>query len=104
MTKCWCRHAALITLLYGAVSTLFIGGTVLLQRKFNPAGMKDRLRQADVLYTVPTMTDALLSLEAFPDTPLKVISSGADWPASSKQALSERYPHLRLYDFTERLS
>ena len=40
--------------------------------------MKDRLRQADVLYTVPTMTDALLSLEAFPDTPLKVISSGAD--------------------------
>ncbi|MFJ9203406.1 acyl-CoA synthetase [Bacillus velezensis] len=85
--------------LYGAVSTLFIGGTVILQRKFNPAGMKDRLRQADVLYTVPTMTDALLSLEAFPDTPLKVISSGADWPASSKQALSERFPHLRLYDF-----
>ncbi|AZV88577.1 acyl-CoA synthetase [Bacillus amyloliquefaciens] len=85
--------------LYGAVSTLFIGGTVILQRKFNPAGIKDWLRQADVLYTVPTMTDALLSAEAFPDKPLKVISSGADWPAWSKQALSDRYPHLLLYDF-----
>ncbi|KXZ20847.1 acyl-CoA synthetase [Bacillus nakamurai] len=85
--------------LYGAVSTLFLGGTVMLQKKFNPAEIKNRLAQADVLYTVPTMTDALMSIEAFPDKALKLISSGADWPAPAKQALTARYPRLLLYDF-----
>ncbi|MDO8224363.1 acyl-CoA synthetase [Bacillus cabrialesii] len=87
--------------LYGAVSTLFLGGTVCLLKKFSPAHTKEwlTLESISVLYTVPTMTDALTRIEAFPDCPLKIISSGADWPAESKRKLADARPHLKLYDF-----
>lgn len=76
--------------LYGAVSTLFLGGTVCLLKKFSPAKAKEWLcrESISVLYTVPTMTDALARIEGFPDSPVKIISSGADWPAESKKKLA----------------
>ncbi|QRZ93977.1 AMP-binding protein [Bacillus subtilis] len=87
--------------LYGAVSTLYLGGTVCLLNKFSPAQTKEWLNReaVSVLYTVPTMTDALTRIEGFPDSPLKIISSGADWPAESKKKLAAIWPQLRLYDF-----
>ncbi|AOL96829.1 MULTISPECIES: acyl-CoA synthetase [Bacillus] len=87
--------------LYGAVSTLFLGGTVCLLKKFSPAKAKEWLcrESISVLYTVPTMTDALTRIEGFPDSPVKIISSGADWPAESKEKLAAAWPHLKLYDF-----
>lgn len=73
--------------LYGAVSTLFLGGTVCLLKKFSPVQTKEWLSResVSVLYTVPTMTDALTRVKAFPNNPVKIISSGADWPAESKK-------------------
>ncbi|MCY7760721.1 acyl-CoA synthetase [Bacillus spizizenii] len=87
--------------LYGAVSTLFLGGTVCLLKKFSPVQTKEWLSResVSVLYTVPTMTDALTRVKAFPNNPVKIISSGADWPAESKKKLAVTWPHLKLYDF-----
>ncbi|QIW79284.1 acyl-CoA synthetase [Bacillus tequilensis] len=87
--------------LYGAVSTLFLGGTVCLLKKFSPAQTKEWLNRESisVLYTVPTMTDALTRIGAFPDCPVKIISSGADWPAEAKKKLADTWPQLKLYDF-----
>ncbi|MHA6488271.1 acyl-CoA synthetase [Bacillus cabrialesii] len=87
--------------LYGAVSTLFLGGTVCLLKKFSPTQAKEWLngKSVSVLYAVPTMTDALSRIEAFPNSPVKIISSGADWPAESKKKLAAKWPHLKLYDF-----
>ncbi|MFP7231750.1 acyl-CoA synthetase [Bacillus subtilis] len=87
--------------LYGAISTLFLGGTVCLLKKFSPSQTKEWLNRepVSVLYTVPTMTDALTRIEGFPSNPVKVISSGADWSAESKKKLAATWPHLKLYDF-----
>lgn len=56
--------------------------------KFSPVQTKEWLSResVSVLYTVPTMTDALTRVKAFPNNPVKIISSGADWPAESKEA------------------
>ncbi|MCY9090715.1 acyl-CoA synthetase [Bacillus mojavensis] len=87
--------------LFGAVSTLYLGGTVCLLKKFIPAQTKEWFTQKSisVLYTVPTMTDALANIHAFPDSSVTIISSGADWPAASKEKLAAKWPHLKLYDF-----
>ncbi len=56
--------------------------------KVLPAQTKEWLSResVSVLYTVPTMTDAIARIEGFPDSPVKIISSGADWPAESKKS------------------
>lgn len=87
--------------LYGAISTLYFGGTVTLLEKFVPEKGKTALERGDItaVYTVPTMTESLLQIDAFGDTPLLVISSGADWGISSKKQLVNNYPHITFYDF-----
>ncbi|MEC0984671.1 acyl-CoA synthetase [Bacillus safensis] len=88
--------------LYGAISTLYFGGTVTLLEKFVPVKAKKALEAGDitVMYTVPTMTETLLQIEAFrEDNPLLVMSSGADWSISSKEQLVTNYPHVTFFDF-----
>lgn len=88
--------------LYGAISTLYFGGTVTLLEKFVPVKAKKALETGDitVMYTVPTMTEKLLQIEAFrEDNPLLVMSSGADWSISSKEQLVTNYPHVTFFDF-----
>lgn len=88
--------------LYGAISTLYFGGTVTLLEKFVPVKAKKALETGDitVMYTVPTMTETLLQIEAFrEDNPLLVMSSGADWSISSKEQLVTNYPHVTFFDF-----
>ncbi|MBD3860488.1 AMP-binding protein [Bacillus sp. 28A-2] len=88
--------------LYGAISTLYFGGTVTLLEKFVPLKAKKALQTGDinVMYTVPTMTESLLQIDAFEgDTPFLVISSGADWGISSKKQLVTGYPHVTFFDF-----
>lgn len=53
--------------LYGAISTLYFGGTVTLLEKFVPGKAKKALETGDitVMYTVPTMTETLLQIDAF---------------------------------------
>lgn len=87
--------------LYGAISTLYFGGTVTLLEKFSPVKGKEVLERGDVtaIYTVPTMTESLLQIEAFGEHPLLVISSGADWGISSKKQLVTKFPQVTFYDF-----
>lgn len=88
--------------LYGAISTLYFGGTVTLLEKFVPVKAKKALETGDitVMYTVPTMTETLQQIDAFGgDNPLLVMSSGADWSISSKQQLVTNYPHVTFFDF-----
>lgn len=88
--------------LYGAISTLYFGGTVTLLEKFVPVKAKKALETGDitVMYTVPTMTETLLQIDAFRgDNPLLVMSSGADWSSSSKEQLVTNYPHVTFFDF-----
>ncbi|MED5222806.1 acyl-CoA synthetase [Bacillus safensis] len=88
--------------LYGAISTLYFGGTVTLLEKFVPVKAKKALETGDitVMYTVPTMTETLLQIDAFrEDNPLLVMSSGADWSISSKEQLVTNYPHVTFFDF-----
>ncbi|MCM3367085.1 acyl-CoA synthetase [Bacillus safensis] len=88
--------------LYGTISTLYFGGTVTLLEKFVPVKAKKALETGDitVMYTVPTMTETLLQIDAFRgDNPLLVMSSGADWSSSSKEQLVTNYPHVTFFDF-----
>lgn len=88
--------------LYGAISTLYFGGTVTLLEKFVPGKAKKALETGDitVMYTVPTMTETLLQIDAFRGNhPLLVMSSGADWSISSKEQLVTNYPHVTFFDF-----
>ncbi|MCM3027527.1 acyl-CoA synthetase [Bacillus safensis] len=88
--------------LYGAISTLYFGGTVTLLEKFVPGKAKKVLETGDitVMYTVPAMTETLLKIDAFGgDNPLLVMSSGADWSISSKEQLVTNYPHVTFFDF-----
>ncbi|MDI6647859.1 acyl-CoA synthetase [Bacillus altitudinis] len=87
--------------LYGAISTLYFGGTVTLLEKFVPEKAKKTLERGDItaIYTVPTMTESLLQMDAFGKNPLLVLSSGADWGSSSKKQLVNRYPRITFFDF-----
>ncbi|MDM5320802.1 acyl-CoA synthetase [Bacillus altitudinis] len=88
--------------LYGAISTLYFGGTVTLLEKFTPVKAKKALQTGDitVMYTVPTMTESMLEIDAFErDNRLLVISSGADWGITSKKQLVTNYPHVTFFDF-----
>ncbi|ANT57404.1 acyl-CoA synthetase [Bacillus pumilus] len=87
--------------LYGAISTLYFGGTVTLLEKFVPEKAKNILERGDItaIYTVPTMTESLLQMDAFGKHPLLVLSSGADWGSSSKKQLVNRYPRITFFDF-----
>lgn len=87
--------------LYGAISTLYFGGTVTLLEKFVPEKAKKTLEKGDItaIYTVPTITESLLQMDAFGKNPLLVLSSGADWGNSSKKQLVNRYPYITFFDF-----
>ncbi|OCA92325.1 AMP-binding protein [Pseudobacillus wudalianchiensis] len=87
--------------LYGAISTLFLGGTVYLLEKFSPS---ETLRivhhyPITVVYLVPTMIEALLRKEEMVEKPLTFISSGAKWEKDSKQKIRRLFPHLLMFEF-----
>ncbi|MDM5298878.1 AMP-binding protein [Bacillus pumilus] len=87
--------------LYGAISTLYFGGSVTLLEKFSTEKVKLMLQENDItaLYTVPTMTQALLSNRSLYDRPFKMISTGAEWSQASKEKLKSTYPMITFYDF-----
>ncbi|MDA1475996.1 AMP-binding protein [Bacillus changyiensis] len=87
--------------LYGAMNTLFLGGTIDLLKKFSLTDLEQTIAQQPVttLYTVPTMTNALSSENRQIDKPVKVISSGANWSKHAKEKLRKKYPSLSLYHF-----
>ncbi|WHY70163.1 AMP-binding protein [Fictibacillus enclensis] len=87
--------------LYGAVSTLYLGGTVYLLEKFSTAKVLSWTNTFPItaVYVVPTMIEGLLKETISINKPLKVISSGAKWNEKSKIQIRQRFPELSLYEF-----
>ncbi|MDR6999953.1 AMP-binding protein [Neobacillus niacini] len=96
-------HGALIHshFLYGAISTLYLGGTVYLLEKYIPsqAMMWIETKPITVIYVVPTMISSLLKAERTIEKPLKILSSGAKWEEHSKNQVRSLFPNLTLYEF-----
>lgn len=87
--------------LYGALSTLFIGGTLHLLEKFSPEQTLSVLKEhpISVLYLVPTMAEALLGTNSQVEHSLKIISSGAKFEAHTRERIRNMFANLSLYEF-----
>lgn len=87
--------------LYGAISTLFLGGTVHLQEKFSPTNALHTIlsNEVSVLFAVPTMIEAMLRKQWTVSNPIKVISSGAKWEKDSKHRMHTLFPSMSMYEF-----
>lgn len=87
--------------LYGAISTLYLGGTVYLLEKFS---VKDALavietEQITTAFVVPTMVEAMLRENRVIDREFKIISSGAKWLEQTKREIGHLFPKLQRYEF-----
>ncbi|GGC78063.1 acyl-CoA synthetase [Thalassobacillus devorans] len=89
------------TFLYGALSTLYIGGTVYLLKKFAPGRLIQAFHQypISVVYTVPTMIQALLDEDWKEDQEVTFISTGAKLLSSVKKTMKRNFPHASLFEF-----
>lgn len=87
--------------LYGAISTLYLGGTVYLMEKFS-AKQALAFIESDpitVIYVVPTMIAAFLKEDHNIKKPMKILSSGAKWEENSKQEIRKVFMNLTMYEF-----
>ncbi len=87
--------------LYGAMSTLFIGGTLHILEKFSPEQTFASLKEhpISVVYVVPTMAEALLRKKKILEQHLKMISSGAKFEAHTRKRIHASFANLSLYEF-----
>lgn len=87
--------------LYGAMSTLFIGGTLYLLNKFSPEKTLSVLEDfpVSVVYVVPTMAEAFLKTNKAIIQSIKMISSGAKFETHTRQRMYSMFPNLTLYEF-----
>ncbi|PED69877.1 acyl-CoA synthetase [Bacillus pseudomycoides] len=87
--------------LYGAISALYLGQTVYLIEKFIPKHVLSILKQENisVMYTVPTMLEALYKEGSVIEQEMKIISSGAKWEAEAKQKVKTVFPYAKRYEF-----
>ena len=87
--------------LYGAISALYLGGTIYLLDKFSPLLALNFIKNYSitVLYVVPTMVEAMLLEDILIDKPIQIISSGAKWEVDSKQKIQEQFLHVKMFEF-----
>jgi len=87
--------------LYGAISILYLGGTIYLLDKFSPLLALNFIKNhpITVLYVVPTMAEAMLLEGIIIDKPIQIISSGAKWEVDSKQKIQEQFLHVKMFEF-----
>jgi long-chain acyl-CoA synthetase len=87
--------------LYGAISTLYLGGTVILLEKFSPLNVISRINSFPIttIYVVPTMIEALIKEGIQVDQAIKILSSGAKWTEKSKIEFSHLFPAMTIYEF-----
>lgn len=87
--------------LYGAISTLYMGGTVFLLEKFIPTEGLARIHSSPIttIYVVPTMVEAFLKEGNQTDRSIKMISSGAKWTERSKLKIRKMFPNMVMYEF-----
>ncbi|WP_445492704.1 AMP-binding protein [Niallia sp. 03133] len=89
------------TFLYGAFSTLFLGGTIYVLTKFSPARLMDTLKNYPIsrIYIVPTMIQGLLKEGSFHDKAFSFLSTGAKWLPSVKTKMRRQFPTADFYEF-----
>ncbi len=89
------------TFLFGALGTLFFGGTVYLLKKFNPVRFMSYLQTHPIstIYVVPTMLQALIEEGYTYDGAVRIISTGAKWLPRTKKEMWKRFPNAFLYEF-----
>ncbi|GAB3056306.1 AMP-binding protein [Virgibacillus ainsalahensis] len=89
------------TFLYGALSTLYLGGTIYVLKKFSPARLMNILQHNPIsaVYVVPTMIQALMEEGWQGKQQISFISTGAKWLPSVKQAMRIQFPHAAFYEF-----
>ncbi|MFF2876180.1 AMP-binding protein [Gottfriedia sp. NPDC057991] len=87
--------------LYGAISTLYLGGTVILLEKFSPLNVISRINSFPIttIYVVPTMIEALIKEGIQVDQAMKILSSGAKWTEKSKIEFRQLFPAMTIYEF-----
>jgi long-chain acyl-CoA synthetase len=87
--------------LYGAISTLYLGGTVYLLDKFSPIEGQLWIRSFPIttMYVVPTMVEAFLNLGIQINKSIKILSSGAKWSEKSKLEIRHLFPNMTMYEF-----
>jgi long-chain acyl-CoA synthetase len=87
--------------LYGAVSTLYSGGSVYLLEKFSPVQTLKwvKTHPITVLYVVPTMIEAIAVKSETVEKPIKIISSGAKWEDDSKRRIQEQFHDVTIFEF-----
>lgn len=87
--------------LYGAISVLYLGGTIYLLDKFSPLLALNFIQNYPItmLYVVPTMVEAMLLEDIIIDKPIQIISSGAKWEVDSKQRIQEQFLQVKMFEF-----
>ncbi|MFC5589676.1 AMP-binding protein [Sporosarcina soli] len=87
--------------LYGAISTLYAGGTIYVMESFMPTLALQWMDALPVtaMFVVPTMVEAILKENILIRKPMTIISSGAKWEEGSKEKIRERFLHLTMYEF-----
>lgn len=87
--------------LYGAISTLYLGGTVYLLEKFSSKTtlLLMEAQPITAVYVVPTMIAAFLKEEWTIEKKIKIISSGAKWEEQSKDSIRQMFPCLTMFEF-----
>jgi long-chain acyl-CoA synthetase len=87
--------------LYGAISTLYLGGTVYLLDKFSPIKGHLWIQSYPIttMYVVPTMLEAFQKQGILINEPIKVLSSGAKWSERLKLEIRNHFPNMTMYEF-----
>jgi long-chain acyl-CoA synthetase len=87
--------------LYGAMSSLYFGGTVYLLNTFSPIQVMERIKRLPitVLYVVPTMIEAIASQRVYVLNPIKIISSGAKWNEESKNKIRQQFINMTMFEY-----
>lgn len=87
--------------LYGAISTLYSGGTVFLLEKFSATQTLTIIERQPIttIYVVPTMISALLKHNQTIEKSIKILSSGAKWEEHSKLLMQKRFLNMKIFEF-----
>ncbi|MBM7652460.1 AMP-binding protein [Neobacillus cucumis] len=87
--------------LYGAISTLYLGGTVYLLDKFSPIEGHSWIQSYPIttMYVVPVMIEAFLKQGIQIHKFIKLLSSGAKWSERSKLEIYNIFPNMTMYEF-----
>ncbi|QKE72379.1 AMP-binding protein [Arthrobacter citreus] len=87
--------------LYGAVSSLYLGGTVFLLEKFSAINLLSMMNDLPIstIYVVPTMIEALVREGIQVNKAMKILSSGAKWTEKSKIEFCQLFPGMSIFEF-----